>query len=97
MPSRSWASPLLLTLMPKYGGTTYTKLDHMARLGPDVLGEYGHVSLTRTDLKRLWELVQASETVLGGHNPTHARQRLRGAVEALREASVAGQPGEPLT
>jgi hypothetical protein len=73
----------------KYGGTTRTKLDHLAHYG------MGTGRFTQTDLIRLWELAKAAEDLETLHNPVHARQRLRRAVEALREASVGGLPPDP--
>lgn len=65
--------------MAKYGQTTRTRLDHLAR-GPSIVG-----GLNQVDVERLWEVVQAAEGLDTTINPIHARQRLRKAVEALRE------------
>jgi mevalonate pyrophosphate decarboxylase len=75
------------SLLAKYGGTTRTKLEHLARTASP-----SAVRFTQTDLERLWELVQAAEGTERVINPVHARQRLREALKALREASVAGLP-----
>jgi hypothetical protein len=64
----------------KYGETTRTKLDHMVRQQG-----FSIIRLDQVDMARLWELVQAAEGVDTVVNPIHARQRLRRAVEALRE------------
>jgi hypothetical protein len=66
----------------KYGSTTRARLDYLIDRG--LLSGY---QLNRMDLERLWELVQAAEGLETIVNPVHARQRLRKALEALREAN----------
>jgi hypothetical protein len=65
--------------VPKYGQTTRTRLDYLVHSG---LTGY---QLNQVDLERLWEVVQAAEGIETVTNPVHARQRLRKALEALRE------------
>ena len=65
----------------KYRQTTRSRLDNLVR-------QQGlRVQLNQVDLERLWELVQAAEGLETVTNPVHARQRLRKALEALREAN----------
>lgn len=68
--------------MAKYGQTTRTRLDYL--VSSSLLSGY---QLNQVDLERLWELVQAAEGMETVTNPVHARQRLRKALEALREAN----------
>jgi hypothetical protein len=68
--------------MAEYGQTTHARLDYLISGG--LLSGY---QLKRVDLERLWELVQAAEGLETVVNPIHARQRLRKALEALREAN----------
>jgi hypothetical protein len=64
----------------KYGDTTRTKLDYI------ISSKWLDIGfLNFEDLERLWELVQAAEGLETVTNPIHARQRLRKAVETLRE------------
>jgi hypothetical protein len=73
----------------KYGDTTRTKLDYI------ISSQWLDIGfLNFEDLERLWELVQAAEGLDTVTNPVHARQRLRKALEALREDNRLAAPSQ---